>query len=1639
MKKKFKILLSLSLLTIGFLSFVHFGLAQQDLGLEAAAETGLTQDDPRIIAARVIRIIMGFLGIISIGLITYAGWLYTTSQGDEEKITKAKAILKGAVIGLVITLSAFAIASFIISSLLNASKGNLDNYGGGNYSGSGGRGTGGGGAGLKSCDGDNLTSTCEADSTACSENEYCDSDCYCRSKSGYGESCDSDPATASCEANQGICSTYLECKSDTDCLCLGDPVIEWISPVDENNNPNGAPGNLVTIGGLYFGDTPGKVYFWDGSGYGAVAAFPDSVNPECTSFWRSDQIIVVVPQGAKDGPIKVVSADNREDATEDDRGPWINDFDVNDIKRPGLCLVNPSEGYFEDQFKLSGVSLNGTNKEVLFGNEKTFSLADNASSWSNLSVNASVPNISSGKNTIFVKTDDLTSNYLRFEILSDEFNNPVIEYIDPAQGPAGQYITIYGRNFKSYDPQKSLVQFYLPADEQNLISADIDFPQACQGKWWKSNFIIVKVPGVGLDNYKVVVTNKDGRTSAPADFGVTSDKPTPGVCLLDPRNGPVGTVVNAHGDSFKNEQGSGKAIFYNNKEGAISGWAEQNIKTSVPSGSQTGPFKVNQTDNFSNSLPFTVGSCSSNDECETSEECCASGTQWAGICRDAGTCNQGAPGACEFGWTFFTSPLAPETCAGFTNVEACLGAGLCPNSPGTCQTSANLSVGGCGNDFCNEKYDSKCNGQCTYSTGLNSCILSGETCDQDKIFSGYNAECSVSGGQSIWQIDTKGMSCPAGSFLNINGKCTVGSPVSPQLCNSCDSGFVCKSGQCAISSPVCPSDSTCDVNTGECKKEEGACECCCRVGQDEQDCCSGLNCEAGGCGAGAPDYGVCTGCRVELDGSKNTVTAEEQAVSDQACQCTSKSRYCELNDTNYPSGVCRDKTDDSSDNKDCLSSEETCSTSCCAKSQGGCDSLDNNTCEGCAAGENLCDSGECCGFECQGEPGNTYCPGGAGELCKIETLPACAADFEAETCAPDYDCLNKDGSDCRCCCVPGSLNGTGLQCLPDKGPCDGSDRGLFCGCTSDLQCGSTNSLGCSFDSCCRARPEINEVSPGENASGVCRNALIKATLDQPMDTRSFTGNIIVVGDYGSEKCPAGTQYLVLNNPSAKEKIIGWLTKIPFVNKIFTPEASAVSGNFCAITGKVEGYNTKNEGVMTFATSQAFEAGRKYYVIVKGDKNINDATAEGVISWYEVGMKSENYDKFNAIDYSGKIWSFTAGNNICEINSVSINPASYLFTTSQDDTSDNDPSSSSYDSKTDSDKIFNSFARSANGQEVVSINGLYSWAWSWLSGNSSIATVSNSDNWQQKVVAQNKQDAETYIKTTATIKENTVNPSDVGKTVSGEANVYVLLCENPWPSINSDGTWSPWEDCVIDPSNCDDFNYKLYYCRDAGGVGTADDLPAISTDAIVVGGSENILKEFYFLREETPSASGLSLDLSDQTETQNGRIYAEWSTLSGASGYKLYYGTTSGNYTKFIDVKGGSTAGQIVSGLNNGVTYYFAVTAYYSTGAESIYSSEKSIIPTDDEEPARVSGLSVVPGDGQLELSWNKNTDDTINYKVYYGTSSGLYGVAEDVGNVSGAVINGLTNSVTYYVVVTAVDAYGNESLKSDEVNKKPNQ
>lgn len=151
------------------------------------------------------------------------------------------------------------------------------------------------------------------------------------------------------------------------------------------------------------------------------------------------------------------------------------------------------------------------------------------------------------------------------------------------------------------------------------------------------------------------------------------------------------------------------------------------------------------------------------------------------------------------------------------------------------------------------------------------------------------------------------------------------------------------------------------------------------------------------------------------------------------------------------------------------------------------------------------------------------------------------------------------------------------------------------------------------------------------------------------------------------------------------------------------------------------------------------------------------------------------------------------------------------------------------------------------------------------------------------------------------------------------------------------------------------------------------------------------------------------------------VSLEWDQNSepNVAGYKLYYGTASGVYSKTINAGNSTTV--TVPDLETGTTYFFAVTAYDGTGSESSPSNEVvHNIPS--------------PSPMDVALEWDPNLEPEVTgYKLYYGTVSGDYSRSVDAGNSTTTTVSDLVAGVTYYFVVTAYDGNGVESPPSDEI------
>ena len=81
------------------------------------------EKDPTVVVSSIINVVLSLLGITAVVIILLGGFKWMTSQGNADKVTEAKDLIKNGIIGLVIIFFAYSIAKFVINNLSDVSTG----------------------------------------------------------------------------------------------------------------------------------------------------------------------------------------------------------------------------------------------------------------------------------------------------------------------------------------------------------------------------------------------------------------------------------------------------------------------------------------------------------------------------------------------------------------------------------------------------------------------------------------------------------------------------------------------------------------------------------------------------------------------------------------------------------------------------------------------------------------------------------------------------------------------------------------------------------------------------------------------------------------------------------------------------------------------------------------------------------------------------------------------------------------------------------------------------------------------------------------------------------------------------------------------------------------------------------------------------------------------------------------------------------------------------------------------------------------------------------------------------------------------------------------------------------------------------
>lgn len=76
--------------------------------------TGLSDKPVGEVIINILNYLLGFLSLLGIIMILYGGFMWLTSQGNQEKVDKAKKIINTAILGIITILFSYSILYFVL-------------------------------------------------------------------------------------------------------------------------------------------------------------------------------------------------------------------------------------------------------------------------------------------------------------------------------------------------------------------------------------------------------------------------------------------------------------------------------------------------------------------------------------------------------------------------------------------------------------------------------------------------------------------------------------------------------------------------------------------------------------------------------------------------------------------------------------------------------------------------------------------------------------------------------------------------------------------------------------------------------------------------------------------------------------------------------------------------------------------------------------------------------------------------------------------------------------------------------------------------------------------------------------------------------------------------------------------------------------------------------------------------------------------------------------------------------------------------------------------------------------------------------------------------------------------------------------
>ena len=174
--------------------------------------------------------------------------------------------------------------------------------------------------------------------------------------------------------------------------------------------------------------------------------------------------------------------------------------------------------------------------------------------------------------------------------------------------------------------------------------------------------------------------------------------------------------------------------------------------------------------------------------------------------------------------------------------------------------------------------------------------------------------------------------------------------------------------------------------------------------------------------------------------------------------------------------------------------------------------------------------------------------------------------------------------------------------------------------------------------------------------------------------------------------------------------------------------------------------------------------------------------------------------------------------------------------------------------------------------------------------------------------------------------------------------------------------------------------------------------------------------------------------------QDGRVFLNWSAVSGATAYWVYRAVDTSNPSPALIEKVSGTS-FVDTAVQNGTTYYYTLrTSKVVAGSEPLLSSGATANATPVGAPASVSNLRAIAGDAKAQLLWDGGARGS-SYEIWWQTGVGVWSrkstvTAAAVGTPASTIVTGLTNGTLYGFFVRSVNSAG-AAIDSNSVSVMP--